>query len=161
MKLNPVVSAFVVYFAVGFVSMLSSQDAPKKPQTNPKHPSGAVVTKGFQPRTGTLDFTLQRVRDFHYSGGDVDCPNCKDMFTARIAPPVAGTVITSVTVIARRPTSNNHWFRCQVEARCGRPEFSDPNDARLDCIGKTVCDVNRATDDGVPGYEDDIRMTYK
>jgi hypothetical protein len=107
------------------------------------------------------NFTLQRVRDFHYSGGDVDCPHCKDMFTARLTPPLAGAVIISMTVTARRPTKNNHWYRCGVETQCGRPEFSDPDDPRLTCIGRTACNVNRVTDDGVPAYEDDIRMVYK
>jgi hypothetical protein len=145
----------------GLTFSLRSQDKESKPNTNPKHPSGAFEPEKSKAVAGTLDFTLQRVRDFHYSGGNVGCPKCKDMFTARIAPPVPGAVITSVTVIARRPPNNNHWYRCQVEVSCGRAEFSDPNDARLDCLGKTACDVNRATDDGVGGYEDDIRMTYK
>lgn len=165
MKLSQVSQALVVSM-IGLISLVYSQDTAKKtktsPKTNPKHPSGAFIPKDFQAyAAGNIVFTLQRVRDFHYSGRNVDCPNCKDMFTARIAPPVVGAVITSVAVVGRRPGFNNHWYRCQVEAECGRPEFSDPNDARLDCSGKTACDVNRATDDGVPGYEDDIRMTYQ
>lgn len=147
-------------FCVSFTYFLNSQEQPKKPNTNPNHPSGAFNPEKFKPKAGTQDFTLQRVRDFHFAGGPVDCPNCKDLFVAHIAPPMVGAIIDSVIVTARRPAKNNHWYRCQVEAQCGRPEFSDPNDARLDCIGKTSCDVNRATDDGVGGYEDDIRMTY-
>jgi len=113
------------------------------------------------PAPGTQDFTLQRARDYTHTGGNVDCPNCKDLYSATLNPPVAGAKILSMVVTARRPTTNNHWYRCQVEAKCGRPEFSDPANPTLDCIGKTSCLVNRATDDGVGSYEDDIRMTYQ
>jgi hypothetical protein len=118
-------------------------------------------TRPIKSPSGAQDFTLQRARDFTYTGGNVDCPNCKDMFSALLKPPVAGATILSMVVTARRPTTNNHWYRCQVEAKCGRPEFSDPANPTVDCIGKTSCLVNRATDDGVGSYEDDIRMTYQ
>src|SRR5438270_5543624 len=152
-------AAGAIVVCAAFLSLVYSQGSTTKDQTNPKNPSGALHPEKFAAKAGAIDFTLQRVRDFHYSGGNVDCPNCKDMFTARITPPVPGALVTSVTVTARRPNTNNHWYRCQKESRCGRPEFSDPNDARLDCIGKPSCDVNRATDDGNGYYEDDIRMT--
>jgi hypothetical protein len=118
-------------------------------------------TWSFNSPQKTQDFTLQRARDYTHTGGNVDCPNCKDMFSATVSPPVAGATIVRMDWLARRPTNNNHWYRCQVEARCGRPEFSDPNNPEVDCLGKASCLVNRATDDGVGGYEDDIRMTYQ
>jgi len=110
---------------------------------------------------GTQDFTLQRARDYTHVTGNVDCPNCKDLYSALVKPPVAGAKIVSMEVTGRRPATNNHWYRCQLEAKCGRPEFSDPADPTKDCIGQTSCLVNRATDDGVGSYEDDIRMTYR
>jgi hypothetical protein len=118
-------------------------------------------TRIFKAPPGTQDFTLQRARDYTRTGGNVDCPNCKDLFSATVNPPAVGDTITSMEVTGRRPEDNNHWYRCQVEVRCGRPEFSDPANPTEDCLGKTSCLVNRASDDGVGSYEDDIRMTYQ
>jgi hypothetical protein len=109
----------------------------------------------------TENFTLQRARDFTFAGGNVDCPNCKDMFCARLQPGTAGATVVSIKTIAQRPARNNHWYRCEEAAKCGRPEFSNPTDPRESCVGKTACLVCRATDDGVPNYEDDIRMTSR
>jgi hypothetical protein len=118
-------------------------------------------TASFNATPGTQDFTLQRARDYQHTGGNVDCPNCKDLYSATLNPPVAGAKILSIQTLRQRPEQNRHWYRCQVESRCGRPEFSDPGDPTKDCIGKTSCVVNRATDDGNGYYEDDIRMTYQ
>ncbi len=146
---------------IGFAYSLHSQDARTKLKMNANHPSGAFNPEKVKAIAGTQDFTLQRARDFHFTAGPVDCPNCKNMFSALVAPPAPGAKITSITWLQRRPPDNNHWYRCQEEAKCGRPEFSDPNDARLDCVGKTSCFVNRASDDGNGYYEDDFRMTYQ
>jgi len=110
---------------------------------------------------GAMSLTLVRSRDYHYASANVDCPNCKDMYCATVEPPSRGEHIVSIEWIRRRPVNNNHWYRCQVEAKCGRPEFSDPQDAREDCTGKSQCNICRATNDGVPNYEDDFEMKYK
>jgi len=125
---------------------------------NPSHPSGAFDIDTSRFPQVTQNFTLQRARDFHVAGGPVDCPNCKVLMVATIRPSAPGAKIVSIRVAARRPTSNNHFYRCQHEASCGVPEFADPNDARLDCIGKLSCNIFRATDDGVGTPEDDIEM---
>ncbi|HXP51026.1 MAG TPA: hypothetical protein VN922_13795 [Bacteroidia bacterium] len=109
----------------------------------------------------TENLTLQRARDYHFVSGNIGCPDCKDMYCSTLRPAAAGAKIVSIETVAQRPTRNNHWYRCQAAVSCGRPEFSDPNDARLDCIGKTSCNICRATDDGVGNYEDDIRMKYQ
>jgi hypothetical protein len=156
------VVALAIPMCVGITYSLRSQEATKpKSKANSNHPSGAFNPEKVKPLAGKQDFTLQRVRDYHYSGGNVDCPQCKDMYSAYLTPPAPGAKITAISTTAQRPVANNHWYRCQIKADCGRPEFSDPNDSRQNCIGKTSCYVNRATDDGVGGYEDDIHMEYQ
>jgi hypothetical protein len=157
------VAAVAMAMCVGFTYSLHSQATKTKfkSNANANDPSGAFNSDKINRLAGKEDFVLQRVRDYHYSGGNVDCPNCKDMYTAVLTVPAPGAKITSISTTAQRPAANNHWYRCQVKADCGRPEFSDPNDARLDCIGKSTCYVNRASDDGIGGYEDDIHMEYQ
>jgi hypothetical protein len=124
--------------------------------------SYSLHSRSLSPsQPATQDFTLQRARDYTHVGGNVDCPNCKDLFSATLTPPMAGAKIISIVWLRRRPTVNNHWYRCQAEAKCGRPEFSNPANPTEECNGQTSCLVNRATDDGVGSYEDDFRMTYQ
>jgi len=134
---------------------VAQQTTASESHTTSRHQQ--VSTSQAAP-SSTENFTLQRARDYHFVAGNVDCPNCKDMYCSTLHPNAMGAKIISIETVAQRPTSNNHWFRCQFAAKCGRPEFSDPNDARFDCAGKTSCNVCRATDDGVGNYEDDIRM---
>lgn len=98
--------------------------------------------------------TLIRGRDYGNSEGTVDCPNCKDLTCATFSPK-QGSTITSVKFLTMR--SSGHWYRCGIEASCGRQEFSDPSDPRRGCIGLTACRICRATDDGMPA-EDDIQV---
>lgn len=118
--------------------------------------AASCVLLTSQSTTETL--TLSRVRDYSKSLGTVDCPNCKDLSCATIKPPIAGAKFTSVEFLRMR--SQGHWYRCQVQARCGRPEFSDPSDAQRGCAGLPSCYVCRATDDGTEA-EDDIKITYQ
>jgi hypothetical protein len=111
-------------------------------------------------QNNTFKITLQRGRDYSHVGGDVDCPNCKDLYCAAL-PLNGGTTFVSVQYLGGRPTKNNHWYRCQVQADCGRPEFSYPADPRFECDGKNACNICRATDDGVSIYEDDLQITTK
>jgi len=167
-KYGCVVVLLVICYSLGgrrngapdFLAAAAAQ-VQNKPDTNPNHPSGAFHPESATPKLATEPFTLYRVRDYHYSGGNIGCPKCKDMYSALVTPPTPGAVIVAIRWIRRRPPTNNHWYRCQFEVECGRPEFSDPNDARQGCINKTSCYVNRATDDGVPGYEDDIEIDYQ
>jgi hypothetical protein len=117
-------------------------------------------TAAAAPAT-TENFTLQRARDYHFVAGDVGCPDCKDMYCSTLQPAASGAKIISIETVAQRPTRNNHWYRCQIAVNCGRPEFSDPKDAKLDCAGKTSCNVCRATNDAIGNYEDDIRVKYQ
>lgn len=153
--------AVVLATCVVFTYSLLSQTTYKS-NASPDHQSGAADAEKARAAapSATHQYTLQRARDYHYGGGNVDCPKCKDWFYSLIVIP-GGAKITSIRWMARRPTVNNHWYRCGVESDCGRREFSDTNDARLDCIGKSACYVNRASDDGVGGYEDDIEITYQ
>lgn len=168
-----VVGMLVLVLAVGYTvrgglksvtaqsGVVRPDSGPHPPEVNLDDPSGAKIRDPSKfPRMKTT-FTLQRARDFHYFGGNLDCPKCKDGFVARIAPPAPGARIITVTWLARRPVANNHWYRCGVEAKCGVPEFGDPADPRLNCDGKTACNVYRATDDGVGNYEDDILMDWQ
>jgi hypothetical protein len=154
--------AAAIAICISFTYSLHSQDTKSttKSKANPNHPSGAFNPDSAKALAGSQNITLQRARDYHHSGGNVDCPNCKDMYSALIVVP-GGAKITAISTTGQRPTANNHWYRCQKQASCGRPEFSDPNDSRLDCIGKSQCFVNRASDDGVGNYEDDISVTYQ
>jgi hypothetical protein len=154
-------SSAVLTACVLFTYSSSSQTAYKS-KANPNHPSGAYDADKIRAAAPAVThrYTLQRARDYQYAGGNVDCPNCKDWYHSLIVIPGGGK-ITAIQWIARRPTVNNHWYRCFVEARCGVGEFSDPNDGRQDCIGKSQCFVNRATDDGVGGYEDDFDVSYQ
>jgi hypothetical protein len=99
--------------------------------------------------------TLIRGRDYGNSEGIVDCPNCKDLTCATFSPK-QGTTITSVKFLTMR--SSGHWYRCGIQASCGRQEFSDPSDPRRGCIGLAACRICRATDDGMPA-EDDIQVS--
>lgn len=108
------------------------------------------------PAVHSETLTLVRTRDYSGSLGTVDCPNCKDLTCASFGPSVAGAKITSVEFIRMR--SKGHWYRCQVQAQCGVPEFSDPVDPHRGCEGLTSCKVCRATDDGTQA-EDDIQVS--
>jgi hypothetical protein len=110
------------------------------------------------PAPQTQSLTLSRSRDYRHVGGNVDCPNCKDLYCASIQPPVAGTRLVSTQYKTMR--GQGHWYRCQVQAKCGRAEFSDPGVPEQDCVGKQSCYVCRATDDATEA-EDDIVITYQ
>jgi hypothetical protein len=112
-------------------------------------------------------------QDYVLGGGDytfvgpgqpVDCPpvggGCKSEFysTKPLTSP-AGTVITAVEVLLRKPERNNHWYRCEVVAACGVAEFSDIKQPNKSCIGTPACLVWRATD-GARG-EDTIRVSWR
>lgn len=106
---------------------------------------------------GGTQYTLTSGTDYtHYTAGPVGCPQCKDGFytTKPISSP-AGTKITSIRVTSRTPTTNNHWYRCQVEVNCGMEEFSDVNVHNKSCLGTSSCLVWRATD-GSNGNEQDV-----
>ena len=116
--------------------------------------SSAVVAR---PQAGGTQYTLTSGSDYtHYTVGPVGCPDCNDGFytTKPITSP-QGTTITSIQVVSRSPTTNNHWYRCQVEVNCGMEEFSDVNQHNKSCIGTSACLVWRATD-GSNGNEQDV-----
>jgi hypothetical protein len=120
------------------------------------------ISHYIRGQSGSQVFTLQRAAHFKFVHGDVDCPNCKDLF--RTINPIAvptGAHITRVDLIARRPTDNNHWYRCQQQSKCGVQEFSDVNDPFKSCIGTPALHVWRATDDGVGNVEDDIQVWWE
>lgn len=111
----------------------------------------------FHAKPGGTQYTLTSGTDYtHYTVGPVGCPDCKDGFytTKPISSP-AGTTITSIRVVSRSPTKNNHWYRCQVEVNCGMEEFSDVNVHNKSCVGTSACLVWRATD-GSNGNEQDV-----
>lgn len=99
--------------------------------------------------------TLVRARDFHYNypydGKWVSC--------ATLSPSAPGAKVDAVRTTSQEPQANRHWWRCGIEGHCGIAEFSDPNDASRDCMGKSACRVCRSTDDGRPDYVDHIEMT--
>ncbi len=140
----------------------ASSPPPFKSSGNPNHTSGVFNPEKARSAAPTITqkYTLQRARDYHHGPSPVDCPKCKDYYYSLIVAP-GGTQIASIQWLARRPTTNNHWYRCEVESNCGTSEFSDPNDSRLSCVGKSQCYVNRASDDGVGTYEDDIQATFQ
>lgn len=166
MRLRPRLAiASAIALCTIFTHSLFAQTPPPvtyKSKANPNHTSGAFTPEKARAAASTVTqkYTLQRARDYHHGPSPVDCPNCKDYFYALIVVP-GGAQVTSIQWLARRPTVNNHWYRCEVEAKCGTPEFSDPSDSRLSCVGKSQCYVNRASDDGVGNYEDDIQVTYQ
>jgi hypothetical protein len=92
-------------------------------------------------------------------GQPVGCPQCKDLFYTMLHSP-AGTKITKVEILDRRPHVNNHWYRCQAEVDCGVQEFSDVNQHSQSCIGTSACVVWRATDSR-GNQEDDVRITWQ
>ena len=127
------------------------------------HPSAvAYAQAGHElpklPAAQTQNLTLSRSRDYRHVGGNIDCPKCKDLYCATVQPPVAGTRFVSTEYKTMR--SQGHWYKCQVQAKCGRAEFSDPTVPEQDCIGKQSCYVCRATDDATEA-EDDIAVTYQ
>jgi hypothetical protein len=153
--------ALLLFLAFALCALGDGNIKPKKVTPRaPKYPTQKVDPKTY-PKEAEQIITLQRARDFFYAGGNIGCPDCKDMYCSTVRTPSAGSLITSIQTVAQRPTTNNHWYRCQVAAQCGRPEFSDPYNHRLGCEGKSECDVCRVTDDGVGSYEDDIRITYR
>jgi hypothetical protein len=112
-------------------------------------------------QAGSQNYTLSAAGDYAYvgPGQPVGCPQCKDLFYAVLHSPT-GTKITSIVVVARRPTKNNHWYRCQLEVECGVQEFSDANQHNQSCVGTSTCIVWRATD-SKSNQEDDIKITYQ
>src|SRR5581483_743940 len=113
----------IAALTLGYGALVMSQGKPThKSKANPDHPSGAFNPQSVKRLAGTQNFTLQRVRDYHYAGGNVDCPHCKDMYCSLLRPPAMGAVITDIQTTAQQPVANNHWYRCQVAANCGRPE---------------------------------------
>jgi hypothetical protein len=128
------------------------------PQVAESLQSAAPGVAPFVAVAASQNLTLTRSRDYRYAGGNIGCPNCKDMFCATFAPPVITATITSTTFLRSR--NSGHWYRCQVQHMCGRPEFSDPANPRQDCIGKASCNICRATDDGREA-EDDITFTFQ
>ena len=91
--------------------------------------------------------STQRTRLHPLYGGARQLRRCKDGFysTKPITSP-SGTTITSIRVVSRSPTTNNHWYRCQVEVNCGVEEFSDVSVHNKSCLGTSSCLVWRATD---------------
>jgi hypothetical protein len=135
------------------ISPVPKKESDSAPKTTPQSPSE------------WRDYTLNRVEDYHKAGDNVDCPNCKRMYCASVGPtdngvPISEAVIESAETIAVMPVSNNHWYRCGTQASCFRPEFSDPQNYKLSCIGKSSCIVCRASDDENTNYEDRIRITF-
>ena len=112
---------------------------------------------------GGTQYILTSGQDYtHYTVGPLGCPDCKDGFysTKPIQSP-PGTKIASITVVARTPTSNNHWYRCQVEVPCGFEEFSDVTDYKKSCVGTAACLVWRATDGSTRMEQDTINVTWQ
>jgi hypothetical protein len=106
---------------------------------------------------GSETLTLSRSRDYHLAGGNIDCPNCKDLYCSTFGPS-AGKTITATRFLRMR--SQGHWYRCQIQLSCGRAEFSDPNVPEQDCAGEANCNICRATDDGTEA-EDDISYDWQ
>jgi hypothetical protein len=130
-----------------------------------KEPTGRQIPNDSQCGTpiakllsGTVKLTLSRARDYRHVGGNVDCPNCKDLECAAFAPPDPKGRIGQTALLASR--NAGHWYRCGVEALCGRAEFSDPAAPQQDCTNKASCWICRATDDG-RNAEDDIQFTWQ
>jgi len=159
------IAAFAIacFGAIGPLHSQTGDSKPSPPVSKPNHKnrSGSDDPAKYKRVAGAVDFTLQRARDYHFVAGNVDCPNCKDLYSATVSVPVAGATITSITYKGGSPTTNNHWYRCGVQARCGVGEFSAPNNAAESCGGQSTCNVNRASDDSFGGYEDYIHMTYQ
>jgi hypothetical protein len=108
--------------------------------------------------TGGTQFTLTAGTDYTFlgPGHPVDCPQCKSLFYAtHLLNAPAGMVISSITVVDRKPDVNNHWKRCQIEVSCGVEEFSDANEHNKSCVGTPSCMVWRATD-AAAGKEYDV-----
>jgi hypothetical protein len=119
----------------------------------------AFVSHSAAP--GSQTYTLSATRDYTHMAGPMGCPDCKDLFytTVALSSP-AGTQITSVEILDRRPHQNNHWYRCEKEVQCGVQEFSDATQHNKSCIGTSACIVWRATD-SQSNQEDDIRLTWQ
>jgi hypothetical protein len=130
----------------------------------------ATSAKQAKPRKDTIDtskfkaeyanailyddaLTLVRNRDFRDMHQTVSCPNCKDLLCSDFRSPHPGAKIIGADFIRMR--SDGHWYRCQVQASCGRPEFSDPSNAQLGCKDVDTCRICRAVDATFPD-EDDI-----
>jgi len=107
---------------------------------------------------GSRDLTLLRSRDYRLRGGNVDCPDCKNLECAEFAPPDPKARIVETTFRATR--NSGHWFRCGVQSICGRAEFSDPAQPQQDCKGKASCWICRAVNDGREA-EDDITFSWQ
>ncbi len=157
MKLRPF-ATMALLIPCGLTSLCFPQQTNAPSRTEPRPAPWAPVAGSETFILGKADFTHS------VPGQPVDCPpvgkKCKDLFISTkplSSPP--GTLITAVEVISRRPTNNNHWFRCQAETICGKPEFSDVADHRKSCIGTSACAVWRAGDDRAGG-EDTIRISW-
>lgn len=126
--------------------------------------------KQAQPRKDTIDtskfkaeyanvvlhddtLTLVRNRDYKNMAQTVDCPDCKDLFCSDFRSPHPGARIVGADFIRNR--TDGHWFRCQVQASCGRPEFSDPSNPQLGCTDVDTCRICRAVN-ATYNDEDDI-----
>lgn len=111
-------------------------------------------------QAGSQTYTLSAtIYTYVGPGQPVGCPQCKDLFYTILHAP-AGTKITNVQILDRRPHTNNHWYRCQAEVQCGVQEFSDVNQHNQSCIGTSACVVWRATD-SKSNQEDDIKLTWQ
>ena len=147
---------------LGPTQSLSAQGANACKEESPgKVPRDATENKSCGralPAPQSHNLTLSRARDYRFVAGNVDCPNCKNLFCATFQPPLPNTRFVNTDYVAMR--SQGHWCRCQVQSKCGRAEFSDPADPKQDCAGKQSCNVCRATDDATEA-EDDITFTYQ
>jgi hypothetical protein len=151
---------FVVFTAV--VALWLSQGAHAKgdigKQTSPTGKTDTVDTSKFAPKSPKAllyddRMTLVRNRDYRAMGQTVDCPDCKDLFCADFRSPHPGAKIIGADFISMR--SDGHWFRCQIQARCGLPEFSNPANPTLGCTDVDTCRICRAVNATFPD-EDDI-----
>ena len=97
--------------------------------------------------------TLVRPGAYRDMKQTVNCPNCKDLWCADFQPSQPGAKIIDAHFIRSR--KSGLWFRCQFQASCGRPEFSNPSNAQQECGGLSTCRICRTTDDAI-GAEDDV-----
>ncbi len=110
--------------------------------------------------TGEANLTLVRTQHYSHAGGNVGCPNCKDLECAEFRAPVADPAARITKVEFLRMRSQGHWYRCQWQAACGVPEFSSSSDPKRECKDDRACRICRATDDGTQA-EDDIRVHWE
>jgi len=110
------------------------------------------------PHTEVLQLT--RFGNYHLILGNVDCPNCKDLFYAVLTPALPVSSFDSVAYL--RSENAGHWYRCSVQTNCETLEFT-PTTARskdTSCRGATTCVIWRVTDDGTQST-DWIEVSYR